>query len=56
MNYGKAGWPQNSFPGICAWVEGENRWIRFSTNVQCESNSNLYSKCEEYEKFNTLYF
>jgi hypothetical protein len=35
MNYGKAGWPQNSFPGICVWTEGENRWTRFSANVQC---------------------
>ena len=56
MNYGKAGWPQNTFPGVCVWTEGENKWTRFSGNVQCEANYNLYSKTEEYEKFNTLYF
>lgn len=56
MNYGKAGWPQNTFPGVCVWTEGENRWTRVSGNVQCEANFNLYSKTEEYEKFNTLYF
>lgn len=22
MNYGKAGWPLNAFPGICVWIEG----------------------------------
>ncbi len=56
MNYGKAGWPMNNFPGVCLWSDQRQAWERKSCQAQCESNSNLYSDCKDYERFNTLYF
>ena len=35
MNYGKAGWPMNSFPGICVWSEKNQKWERKNCGVSC---------------------
>ena len=35
MNYGKAGWPMNLFPGICLWNSRTRRWGRKTCNVSC---------------------
>lgn len=55
MNYGKAGWPLNLFPGVCVWT-GEGGWRRHGLNVQCEANSVLFPRSQDYSNFNTLYF
>ena len=56
MNYGKAGWPMNTFPGICLWSELSQRWERRVCNATCEGNRNLYARNADFDNFNTLYF
>ncbi len=56
MNYGKAGWPMNLFPGICIWSERSQKWERKNCGVSCQANANIYSKSSQFQKFNNLYF
>jgi hypothetical protein len=56
MNYGKAGWPLNAYPGICVWSDQKKHWERRSCEINCEANQKIYSYCKDYENFNTLSF
>ena len=35
MNYGKAGWPMNVYPGVCLWSERREVWERKTCKVAC---------------------
>lgn len=48
MNYGKAGWPLNNYPGIFVWSAKKKHWERRSSDVGCEANQKIYSNCKDY--------